>query len=624
MNDKLTYFSPKVQNRLRLMKNRIWAHLPVEKISLWGRGSVPSKDVFIGTLREMLGTFSAEMLKSASEEEQKTILTCADHALRHEFSHLGSGFVKVEPLMWNSDLRTGFQWPERLYYSHLRGCTPKGSDIKSPWELSRCPHFLWLAGAYLLTNDERYAREVVDELNHWIDHNPLMYTVNWTCSMEVAIRAVNWLYALNMIADSPALDEDTVAKVHASLYQHGFFIFNNLERTIPYSNNHYYSDIIGLLYLGRLLNPKWYKFALKEYVKETLIQFLPSGVDYEKSVSYHRLMTELGLYPYFMLKRVGESLPQAVAERLSHALDYVKLYTQPNGNAPLVADNDDGRLLPFVPRDLRKHDYLNDDNSLEIKMAACGTETLASRIKVPESRLFQEAKTAILRQGKNYLMITSADRWRLDGNTDTYVGTHLHNDLLSFVYAVDEEEIICDSGSHVYTSDIDSHVEFRRTSKHNTVVVDDEEQHLRENPRAFMMKYNATAKPLILTSEKCIGEYTTHQGKMTHRREFVWRENVLALVDELTKKGSNHTARFYFHLAPGIAPQIEGNAVVFATRTSNFTLSFDKNVKISILDDTVSPSFGVLQNSKTIVCALHFDEAAQLTTTLTQKALQNR
>ena len=147
---------------------------------------------------------------------------------------------------------------------------------------------LFRSEAYQITKDEKYAKEVVDELNDWIDNNPLMYTVNWTCAMEVAIRAVNWIYALTFIKDSQYFDDTIAKKIYQSLYQHGFFIYNNLERTIPYSNNHYISDVIGLLYLGKLFHNtrrgrRWFSYAKKAYYKEVMIQVLPSGVNYEKS-----------------------------------------------------------------------------------------------------------------------------------------------------------------------------------------------------------------------------------------------------------------------------------------------------------------------------------------------------
>ena len=140
-------------------------------------------------LHVLLGKSVTESIRY--NNDTGAILAAANKACNHVFALLGSGDVKLDPIIWNKEIKTGFEWPTGIYYSKLRKTTPQGSDIKIPWELSRCHHLLWLGEAYVLTGEEKYAWEVANELNDWIDTNPLMYSVNWTCAMEVAIRAVN-------------------------------------------------------------------------------------------------------------------------------------------------------------------------------------------------------------------------------------------------------------------------------------------------------------------------------------------------------------------------------------------------------------------------------------------------
>ena len=446
--------------------------------------------------------------------------------------------------------------------------------------------------------------------------------------MEAAIRAVNWMYALLFIKGSICFTDGLASKVYKSLYQHGFFIYNNLERNIPYSNNHYYSDIVGLLYLGQLFShtsrgKKWFKFALKQYYKETLTQILPSGVDYEKSVSYHRLMTELAVYTYYMVERVGVTVPEIVRQRLIHMVQYIKLYTMPNGKAPMIADNDDGRFLPFMPRDFREHLYLTDVASLDNRIIASGTNLLPSDNVSLESRLIQDSKIAILRRGESYLFVNNADRWRYDKDKTGYIGTHIHNDLLSFVYAVGNHEIMIDPGGYVYTSDLERHKEFRSTSKHNTIWVDEEEQHLRNLSRAFMMKYNSTSRLLELKEEHdddiCTGEYSTIEGNLVHNRSYRLNKNSLTITDKLSKPDKAHKASLFYHLAPGIEPVLEGTLISFILEDKTFSIAIQssRQSKKSIKADTVSPSYGVLQDSKTIVADFDFDDDIEITTTIT-------
>ncbi len=442
----------KVFNRLSAKKNLFWRFCDIDYISL--RGFIhDDASLLKEQLYALLGNYETSLLLGISDEEKQELLLLADQALRHEFDLLGSGPVNMNPIDWHTDFKCGAKW-EKIFYRDLR--TPQGADIKMPWELSRCQHLLWLGEAYLLTNEDKYAKEIVDEINWWIDDNPLMYTVNWKCAMDVAFRAVNWMYVLNMISHYDGFNDEFSAKVTKSLWQHGFFIRNNLEQQIPYSNNHYASDIVGLLYIGALFNHtskgrRWFRFALKEYYKEVLEQVLPSGVHYERSVSYHRLMTELLSYPIYLLKRLGETVPQDVMERVGKMYDYVAFYTKPNGLAPLIADNDDGRFSPFQKRDFRRHNYLNNPCSVENRFVACGMTPLFCSLS-HGGQFLPDAGVAIIKQDDNYVFINHGGYSKHPKETDVSIGTHTHNDLLSFELNLKGEDILVDSGTYLYTS----------------------------------------------------------------------------------------------------------------------------------------------------------------------------
>lgn len=625
MNDKIRYFFPKVFNRLSSEKNRIWKYLPTDKISVWGMGRIPSKEEFCLRLNLILGEFSPGLFNSVYPKERANILESAEQAINHNFDLLGSGIKHLDPIPWHSDFKFGYTWPQNIFYRGMRGMAPVGADIKVPWELSRCQHLLWLGEAYVFTNDEKYAKEIVDEINDWIENNPLMYSINWTCAMDVAIRAVNWLYALALIKQSNAFSNEFTNKVYKSLFQHLFFINNNLEKSIPQSNNHYFSDIVGQLYLGQLFSTtlkgkRTLSKAIKEYKKEILTQFFPSGVNYEKSVSYHRLMTELVVYPYYMLLRTGHKMPAAISERVSRMLGYVNQYTMADGSAPMISDNDDGRLLPFVPAPFMKHAYLVDCNSLDSRIASIGCEWVSPAYDAEKSSLHTDANLAILKNNGLYLYASCFDRWRRDKLTNSFAGTHLHNDSLSFVFADGITPIIVDAGAYCYTSNYDEWKNFRSAKKHNTIVVDDEEPNIL-GKSVFVMKYNTTAKPMSMSSgdyEHCEGEYTTITGQMTHRRSFDLKSNSLTITDNVEKSGECHNAYMSFHFAEGIEPTIEEGVIHLNAKDKQYRMTIEGTVPpvFRIVDDSISPSFGVLASTKTIVAEVTFSQRMELTTNI--------
>lgn len=150
----------KILNRFDVEKKFIWRYLPMNYISQKGLGKTFSKKGLMDSFRRMLGDFTPILLQDIEEGERLEILRCADAALEHSFDLLGSGVVTLDPIRWHSDFKFGYSWPVGVFYKRLRGMTPKGADIKLPWELSRCQHLLWLGEAYLITQEESMHRRL--------------------------------------------------------------------------------------------------------------------------------------------------------------------------------------------------------------------------------------------------------------------------------------------------------------------------------------------------------------------------------------------------------------------------------------------------------------------------------
>ena len=612
----IKYIFQKAKNHIAVKKNLLWKYCNVGVVAMRGFQPFDDASAFKQRLQKMLGVFGVALLDGIGDEDRKTILISAEQTLHHEFDLLGSGPVKLDPIDWHCDFKLGAKW-KKTFYKELQ--TPKGADIKVPWELSRCQHFLWLGEAYLLTQEKKYAQEIIDEINWWIDDNPLMYSVNWKCAMDVAFRAVNWLFALNMIAEYDGIDDGFVGKVTRSLWQHGFFIWNNLEKNIPYSNNHYTSDLVGLLYLGVLFDQtgkgrRWKKKAKGELRKETLNQVLPSGVHYERSVSYHRMVTEMLSYPVYMLSRMNEPVDEEVLERLGLMYGYVSNYTKPNGLAPLIADNDDGRFAPFLRRDFRMHGYLNDARSLENRLVAVGMKPLFCTSD-RGTRIYEDAGVCVVRNGNDYLYINNGGYSRKPSEHRSILGTHTHNDLLSFELAFDGKDIVVDSGTYLYTSDTEGRNRFRSTIKHNTVVVDDEEQN--EAVSTFLLKRNVNKGELIRNKDsEYKGDYSTLRGQMHHERVFTTNDTNFVITDLLTKRGENHIAKICFHFAENIIPHYINERIELS---NGAIISFSLKPKdVTIEDDELSPSFGILVPSKAAVVTYEFDDFLRVKTIISK------
>ena len=164
----------------------------------------------------------------------------ANKICSHEFNLLGlENEYLGEKLPWNEDFKTGFRWNNRFYKDIKIVDLSNNADVKVPWELSRFQHIFTLGKAYWITNDEKYALEFKVELEDWIAKNPVEMSVNWTCTMDVAIRVVNLICAYFFFQKSSNIDYKFWAEFKKSLYLHGRFIYKNLENEAKHNNNHY-------------------------------------------------------------------------------------------------------------------------------------------------------------------------------------------------------------------------------------------------------------------------------------------------------------------------------------------------------------------------------------------------
>lgn len=342
----------------------------------------------------------------------------------HRFDLLGSGWVKnsydsvalgvegykydmdisapknvangYEPIDWQKDYKSGYRWSEKTWYKDIKFGDKLGVDIKVPWELARFQHLPQLAIFCMI--DESLKEQNIKEFKHqvldFIANNPPRMGVNWVCTMDVGIRAANMLVAFDMFTqlDSFGILNDEFKQTFAnSIYEHGAHIVNNLEYSEFGRNNHYLSDIAGLLYVSAYLENsdeinKWLAFSIQEIINEMEYEFYEDGGNFESSTNYHRLSGELMIYGTALILGLKEEkikalqsyttqdwkvkpklelfknqqfkienstfkidLPQWYIDRLYKIGRFTVDITKQNGEIPQFGDNDSGRFFRFSP-----------------------------------------------------------------------------------------------------------------------------------------------------------------------------------------------------------------------------------------------------------------------------------
>ena len=226
------------------------------------------------------------------------------------------------------------------------------SDVKVPWELSRLQWLMPAGQAYLLDGDERYAEAVRAVLEDWIDANPCAGTVNWSCTMEAALRILSWTWFFHVFHGSRAwADPAFRERFLCALYLHGDFTERHLEHS-DVNGNHCTADAAGLVFAGLFFGPgkdpeRWLARGWSLLQEELPRQVSPDGVDFEASVAYHRLVAELFLLPALYRRACGLDVPAEYRERLVAMARFTAAYSRPDGGTPLWGDADDARALPL-------------------------------------------------------------------------------------------------------------------------------------------------------------------------------------------------------------------------------------------------------------------------------------
>src|SRR3989442_824413 len=172
-------------------------------------------------------------------------------------------------IAWNLDPTSGATWPlpsPRVATTGTRGLT---GEIKIPWELSRGHHWVALASAYALSRDRSYLDALKEQWKDWLRANPAEHGVNWLVPMEVAIRAINWLWTLSILERATGADCGS-DEIRRSLKEHGIFIDARLEYS-ERPSDHYLGDLVGLLYLGlafrtSFLGRRWLRLAHSRFL----------------------------------------------------------------------------------------------------------------------------------------------------------------------------------------------------------------------------------------------------------------------------------------------------------------------------------------------------------------------
>ena len=514
-------------------------------------------------------------------------LVCqAEALLDKRFDLLGYRQLSFgDPIDWHLDPVNGCRAPQ-LHWSAIDPLDPaRVGDSKVVWELSRHQWTMQLAQAFALTGDERYAAAAMAAVNDWIDANPTGIGINWSSSLEVALRLMAWTWTLALLRQS-AFAAGTLTRVLASIHAHATHVDKYLSLYFS-PNTHLTGEALGLFYAGVVFPEfrdaaRWRATGAALLIDQADKQISEDGIYFEQSTCYQRYTCEIYLHFLQLATRNHIDVPARTRDHLPRMVQALVALGGADGSVPAIGDADGGQLMPLVSRarlDCRgiyataaalfaRRDFAHAAGGpapevvwlLGTYGADAFAQVAVSRPATGSSRIFAAGGYAVMRGldgGQAHQLIVDVGPLGSFG--------HGHADLLSIQCSVFGQECLVDAGTYGYTAQPEWRNYFRGTSAHNTVRVDGKDQAepagpfgWRERPQTTVREWQSTSAFDVVEAEHA--GFAAQGIPVVHRRRVVFvKPSFWIVVDDLIGEGT-HAADWSFQFAPLPVSVVSGGA----------------------------------------------------------------
>ncbi len=605
-------FSWLIQRLKAMPLSEVLYRLKLEISKQWWKRRPPSYKVSIHGEPQTFGL----LLPSEDHQERRKLIEEADKYLEHRWLFFGLSCEEKE-IDWHRDPVSNLSAPLIFGFSINHRDEKIAGNIKNTWEKNRHHHLTVLAMAFFVTKDERYAKEIRNQLKSWIEQNPYLIGVNWTHPLEQGIRLISWSYVFMLLSASKYFEEiyGKDGFLWRSVYEHQKFIINTYSVGSS-ANNHLIGEMAGL-FISACYFPlfkesnKWKNFSRKKLEKELIRQTYGSGVNKELAFSYQLFVLE-----FCMLTVIADTL--AFSERyrtiLIDMLQFVDRLESTIGFLPNYGDGDEGMAVQLQPLGSSRSDWLFD---LSNKFLDSSFATRGSFI----SQLFEEAKVdakpstagshiyedaGILIYHENHENLSYSGLFDFGQLGMGSIAAHGHADALSFTLAVNGQPVLVDPGTYCYHTDLYWREYFRSVHGHNTLSIAGLDQSVQSGPFLWSRKAKASLISFDLDHKKI---KAMHDGyaplNVFHTREFSWEDGLIEIHDELAGEGE-HDVEVRFHFHPDVKVILSDSELLCQQGSDKLTVKMDASLDAKLINGSdkggwYSPKFGIKKQTNTLV-----------------------
>lgn len=474
----------------------------------------------------------------------------------------------------------------------------KQLDIKTRWELNRSQHLPILALDINASNN-------IGNLKH----ENLGEVFHETNAMEVSIVAINVLTAYQLIDKENGEIDDV--EIELFLQKCLTYIMSNIEVGLKYSNNHYFFNLLGIMWITECIVGNEYISKIRSYADRELHDLLSEilnkdGSLYEGSTHYHKYVTD-SLLSLLVLTMDSKRYDWKI--KYAKSMYLFCCYASFNNKLIGFGDNDSGRILALP-------EYFNYySNDLTI------THRLSKKIKLDAyndkdekrlKRLNYSKKSSfglIKLEDNDWHVVIRCDQIRNKG-ANKVIGSHYHNDQLSVLINHRGKELFVDKGTYSYIQKNETRLENIKTSSHNTLSIKNEEQNIIYNDWRYNTR-RAIGKIKFINDKKIIGEHIGYINcGVVHRRMICLKEKGIEIEDTVIKRTKNEVnATIIYNIHPNYkAKKVNSYSIMLTNGNDNVKISFLGECQVNIISTFYSKEYGMLQGNSAIAVEFLIDK----------------
>ena len=547
------------------------------------------------------------------------------------------------PIDWHSDQSSGHSGPVAPIASVNYRDFPKYGDCKLVWEPNRHHHTVVLARAWRATGDKRYALAVVDQITSWMDSNPVGYGMNWRSPLELGIRLINWVWAIDLIWESGLVNGVFKARLLKSVHLHCWYVTRKYSKGSS-ANNHLVGEAAGVFIAASYFNcfkecGDWVNQSASILEKEIVSQSYGDGCTREQALGYQFFVLQFYLYAGHIGRLNNKAFSSAYIQRMKRMISFVSHMAEGAFLLPMFGDRDDGYVLDLGNR-VEDVDALVDcfsrmSGEMADKSDCVDSEAsfwmFGNKQNSPDKLVAVEADLtshAFPESGYYLLQSGSASKGNqvsllFDCGELGYesIAAHGHADALSFSMRLNKVDLFVDPGTYDYFTFPEWRNYFRSTCAHNTLEIDGLDQS--ENLGPFMWGFKADSECMHWDPSDIGGKVAgKHKGyarltdPVVHSRSLSLdaKEKTLS-IEDCVSASLNHTASIYFHLSEcARLISIENNCCYIDLQGREILLKLDSKLEVKAVTGQEAPIMGWMsrgyhckEKTTTIIASSDFD-----------------